>query len=261
MSVRPIVALLLLLACVRPAAAGAVEIDPLIACDRAANDAEARWHLPAGLLAAIGTVESGRGGLATAGRVAWPWSINAGGRGIYAPGAAAAVAAVRSFQRAGVQAIDVGCFQVDLYYHPEAFRALDEAFDPATNAAAAAAILANARLSSGSWESAIALYHSATPMRGGPYMRQVLSVWPWARARSLATADTGADAYATFLDPAARLIRVISPSEPPAEAKDIPRVLQGGGAVLQWVGASQPLPVILAPEPSARSRSRSRPAN
>jgi hypothetical protein len=191
-----------------------------------------------------------------AGRVAWPWSINAEGRGIYAPGAAAAVATVRAYQRAGVRAIDVGCFQVDLYYHPEAFPALEQAFDPATNAAAAAAILADGHRATGSWEGAIALYHSASPLRGGPYMRQVLAVWPGARSRSIATADTGADAYATFLAPAARLVRVISPGDLAAVPEDLPRVPDAAGTVLQWVGPPQPLPVVLAPQRPARSRPR-----
>jgi hypothetical protein len=34
----------------------------------------------------------------------------------------------------GIEVIDVGCMQVDLYYHPDAF-ALDAAFDPATSVA------------------------------------------------------------------------------------------------------------------------------
>jgi hypothetical protein len=38
--------------------------DPLRVCNRAAVRAEVDWHLPAGLLSAIGTVESG-GGLGT----------------------------------------------------------------------------------------------------------------------------------------------------------------------------------------------------
>ena len=107
-------------------------------------------HLPAGLLAAIGTVESGRGGLGSMQRVAWPWSINAGGRGLYVPSKAAAVMTVRSLQAAGLRTIDVGCFQVDLFYHPEAFATLDAAFDPETNSRAAARILTQSRFGGGS---------------------------------------------------------------------------------------------------------------
>ena len=36
-----------------------------------------------------------------------------------------------------MKVIDVGCFQVDLFYHPYAFTSLEEAFDPDANARAA----------------------------------------------------------------------------------------------------------------------------
>ena len=46
-----------------------------------------------------------------------PWTINAD-----QPSKAAAVGMVRAMQLRGVRVIDVGCFQVDLFYHPYAFR-------------------------------------------------------------------------------------------------------------------------------------------
>src|SRR5262249_41545133 len=71
-----LVCLLLLLA--HHAGAQALD-DPHLACDRAAVRAEQAWHLPGGLLAAIGTVESGRPDVSGMHRRAWPWSINAEG--------------------------------------------------------------------------------------------------------------------------------------------------------------------------------------
>ena len=105
--------------------------------------AERDWRLPQGLLAAIGVVESGRRAPAGMFPMIWPWTINAEGQGYYQPSKAAAVGMVRSLQLAGVRVIDVGCFQVDLYYHPDAFASLEEAFDPDTNARAAARILSS----------------------------------------------------------------------------------------------------------------------
>ncbi len=230
--------------------------DPLRACDRAAAHAEAEWHLPAGLLSAIGTVESGRGGLGSAQPVPWPWSINVDGRGSYLSSEAAAIATVHALRAAGRKAVDLGCFQVDLFYHPEAFPTLEAAFDPDANARAAARILALARLNGGSWDMAIALYHSASPIRGALYLRQVQAVWPWARTRAMA-ADT---AYAVLLSPAARQVRVITAADEPApQAAGLPRVVgpQTATAVLQWTAAPQrSLPVVLMPPPRAASRGR-----
>ncbi len=136
-----------------------------------------------------------------------------------------------------------GCFQVDLFYHPDAFASLDTAFDPATNAQAAARILSDGQSATGSWESSIALYHSATPMLGARYLRQVQAVWPWARLRSAAAADAG------------------SPPDPPdMAAADQPRVLspRDSSVVLQWAATPQDLPVVLKPNPGANVSARGR---
>ena len=242
------------LACVTPASADDAWNDPVRACDHAAIDAEAEWHLPAGLLSAIGTVESGRGGLGLARPVAWPWSINADGRDFVLPSKPAAIATARALQAAGRKAIDVGCFQIDLFYHPEAFATLEMAFDPAANARAAARILAYSRFGGETWDRSIALYHSATPIRGLQYLRQVQAAWPWARTRRVA-AD---DAYAVLLSPEARQVRVISPADVPGQqAEGLPRVVgpQDATAVLQWAETPQDnLTVVLLPAASATPR-------
>jgi hypothetical protein len=229
-----------------PALADDVSDDPILACDRAAVHAETAWHLPAGLLAAIGTVESGRRGLGSALPVAWPWSINVGGRGLYQPSKAAAIAAVRAFQAGGrgLQAIDVGCFQVDLFYHPQAFATLDAAFDPEANAKVAARVLTLSRFDGGSWEAAIALYHAASPTRGAQYLRQVQAVWASARTRSAAAQEA---AYAVLLSPAARQVRVIAPADPPApQTAGLPRVL---GPQTSTAAPQRNLPIVLLPPP------------
>ena len=224
--------------------------DPIRACDFAATHAEAEWHLPAGVLSAIGAVESGRRGLASTLPVAWPWTINAGGQGLYLPSTAAAAAAVRAFRAGGVQMIDVGCFQVDLFYHPESFASLEAAFDPDVNAQAAARILAQSRLSSGSWEAAVALYHSASPMRGARYLRQVQAAWPGTRARGAASLDA---ALAPLLSPAASQVRILHSTDTLA-LPGLPRVLAASAAtVVQWTVAPRTdLPVILAPTKEPR---------
>src|SRR4051812_12117643 len=107
-------------------------------CDAAAAQAERDWHVPSGLLSAIGRIESGRFDPA-AGRVAaWPWTINAAGQGSYFDSAAAAIEMVRALLMRGIGSIDVGCFQINLMYHPGAFATLEQAFDAQANAQYAA---------------------------------------------------------------------------------------------------------------------------
>ena len=147
-----------------------------MSCSEAAAVAEAGESIPAGLLLAIGGVESGRSDL-VGGRAPWPWTIQAGGIGRFFDGAEAAQDAVRALQAGGTQSIDVGCFQVNLMYHPEAFADLVQAFDPLGNALAAARFLASLHDELGSWERAVAAYHSREDRLGLPYLDQVFASW------------------------------------------------------------------------------------
>jgi hypothetical protein len=153
----------------------AMEADGATACQRAGLDAEHQFNLPPGLLLAIGVVESGRRDPTTGRVAAWPWTITANGVGQAFESRAEVTVATRALQERGVTSIDVGCFQVNLRQHPTAFAGLDEAFDPQANAAYAARFLVALRTRTGSWENAVAAYHSASPERGGPYRDRVLA--------------------------------------------------------------------------------------
>src|SRR3546814_8505474 len=75
----------------------------------------------------------------------WPWSVNSEGNGRYFKDKASAIQWVREEQARGVRSIDVGCMQINLRWHPDAFSDLDEAFDPAANTAYSAKYLATLR--------------------------------------------------------------------------------------------------------------------
>jgi hypothetical protein len=186
--------------------------DATLSCERAAMRAERDWHLPTGLLSAIGMVESGRRAPAGMFPIIWPWTINAEKHGFYQPSKAAAVGMVRALQLRGVRVIDVGCFQVNLFYHPAAFASLEEAFDPDANAGAAARILSLGRLSSMGWDGAISAYHSAWPLLGAVYLQKVRAVLPWITVHPRGAQDP-APAWA-LLSPQAYLVRVVTPADP-----------------------------------------------
>jgi len=74
--------------------------------------------------------------------------------------------------------IDVGCMQVNLYHHPDAFDSLESAFDPVTNATYAARFLKSLRGAQGSWAYAVGQYHNSDwRARGQPYWRKVYATW------------------------------------------------------------------------------------
>ena len=139
--------------------------------------------------------------------------------------AQAALAAIRAARAAGQDNIDVGCFQVNLRDHPDAFPSLDAALDPATNARYAAGFLARLRTQLGDWGAAAAAYHSQTPALGQPYLLAVLRNWNTsgddAAARLAMTAtDMAGGRVPTGWVPIAPVhgVRVISPGEGPRSA-------------------------------------------
>ena len=165
-------AALLLAASVHPLRCRAAAV-----CEQAAAAAELAAGTPPGLLTAIGLVESGRRDPSTGSAQVWPWTVNVRGQGAYFASQAEAIAYVAALLANGVRSIDVGCFQVNLQWHPDAFATLAEAFDPAANARYAAGFLSTLAGGEGDWGGAIGRYHSATQALGTPYRSMVLAAW------------------------------------------------------------------------------------
>ena len=184
--------------------------NPSAACVRAAATAERRWALPAHLLLAIGTVESGRRDPATGQTLPWPWSANAGGTSYIFAQADEASRVVGWLQARGVGSIDVGCFQVNLHHHPGAFAGVAQGFDPDTNADYAGRFLRRLFERSGSWELAVGDYHSADPALGGAYRARVLHAW-----RGLAAAGSLPVASLAVASLAAPSLAVAAPTGDP----------------------------------------------
>ena len=153
-----------------PPAPGAAQL-----CRAAIAATERVTRIPDAFLNAISRVETGRpaGGAIDP----WPWTVNAAGAGHFYDSKEEAVAAVRRFMAAGIRSLDVGCLQVNLFYHPDAFGSLEQAFDPAVNAAYAGKLLLALFAQTGSWPRAAAAYHSLTPALGEAYQKRVLEAW------------------------------------------------------------------------------------
>lgn len=187
----PILAALTALYVLPAAAAPAAPVTPQAhgLCVQAARQAEIDHHLPPHLLAAISLAETGRWSSEHKASFAWPWTVMAEGIGRYLPSKAAAIAEVERLQDRGITNIDVGCQQINLYYHGEAFRSLEEAFDPTANAEYAAAFLADLNRTARSWDKAVAQYHSRDEDRGAGYRKKVYDLWYGQRDHLVASAS------------------------------------------------------------------------
>jgi hypothetical protein len=179
----PLLSLLAFTLFLLPAQPARSQQPPTHLCQAAIAQVEAEAAIPEGLLMAIGRVESGRRDPDSGAFGPWPWTINAEGRGHFFPDRAAAIAAVQALQARGVRLIDVGCMQVNLHFHPNAFTSLDDAFDPLANARYAARFLRELQAREPEWITAASHYHSRTPTLAEAYRARVEAAWPAARAR------------------------------------------------------------------------------
>ncbi|WP_102224503.1 lytic transglycosylase domain-containing protein [Acidimangrovimonas sediminis] len=181
-------------------------------CLRAILDAQARYAIPGNLLLAVGLQEAG---LKRSGRLTvWPWTVNAAGDGRMFESAGKAKAWVRERQAAGVSSIDIGCMQVNLRWHPDAFQSLDQAFDPATNVDYAARFLKDLYDRTGNWLKAAGSYHSFNEAARNRYLAGL--------TRNLEVANARAPEFARRLGPA-QLMTASAPAAPGATVHHAPR--------------------------------------
>ena len=159
-------------------------------CDLAASAAAEGSGVPLEILQAIARVETGRG----SDRTPWPWAINQGGEGLWFDDAGAAVAHAADQVALGDSNFDVGCFQINLHWHPDAFANLDDAFDPLQNARYAATFLQELLASEGSWSAAVAAYHSRDDAEAAKYLTAVEAALAALRAGDAPVAVGAGDA-------------------------------------------------------------------
>lgn len=135
--------------------------DASAVCDHVASEASRRTGVPLSVLKAISLTETGRnrGGALRP----WPWTVNMEGEGHWFESADEARAYVYREYKRGARSFDVGCFQINYRWHGEAFRSIEEMFDPLANALYAARLLQGLHAEKGDWGRAAGAYHSRTP--------------------------------------------------------------------------------------------------
>lgn len=134
------------------------------------------YNIPHGLLEAIALNESGQSNVF--GKLnPNPWAVNVDGKSFYHSSKNDAINSVKQLQKIGHKSIDVGCMQINLKHHPKAFSNLEQAFDPEYNIHYAGQFLAQLKKKFGTWDQAVAYYHSQTEKFHIPYKKKVLSMW------------------------------------------------------------------------------------
>lgn len=156
---------------------GALADNSLNHCEVAITHQERSRGMPSNLLRAIAMGESGHWDQARKRGVPWPWTVTSGGAGVYFPTKQAAINHVAALRAQGVTNIDVGCMQINLRAHPNAFSSMEQAFTPTANVAYAADFLSRLAAREGDWRKAAGFYHSATPHLYARYLRKIDRLW------------------------------------------------------------------------------------
>ena len=123
-------------------------------CEREMHRASARYDVPLGILYAVGLTETGRKNSLQ------PYAMNIEGRAEFMPSQMAAVRRFDEVQAEGAKLIDLGCMQINYYYHGKEFPSVAAMLTPSLNVDYAARFLRRLRQREGNWTMAVARYHA-----------------------------------------------------------------------------------------------------
>lgn len=144
-------------------------------CNNYFSYVEDKHNIPQNLLRSISVVETGRWHKDAKLFFTWPWTVNQQGKSYYFSTKKEAIEAVKKMLKSGLTNIDIGCMQINLHHHPEAFLNLEEAFDPKMNIEYAANFLIKNYQILNNWSKAIAYYHSQNSI-GKLYADKVIKI-------------------------------------------------------------------------------------
>jgi hypothetical protein len=125
------------------------------ACEKHLALVSEKEGVPLGVLYAVGLTESGRKSKLH------PYALNIEGETIFAKSGEEALAVFLKARKQGKKLIDLGCMQVNHYYHGANFRSPAEMLIPEKNIVYAARFLKQLKQEQGSWTMAVARYHAS----------------------------------------------------------------------------------------------------
>ena len=123
-------------------------------CEEHIVRAAQKYNVPVGILYSVGLTETGRNG------TLHPYALNIAGKAVYARSTAHAVELFNNARKQNVKLIDLGCMQINHYYHHREFSSLSAMLSPEQNVNYAAKFLARLKRRHANWTMAVARYHA-----------------------------------------------------------------------------------------------------
>ncbi len=143
--------------------------EPSNICEREMSRAAKKYDVPLAVLYAVGLTETGQKGSLH------PYALNIEGPSYFAANLQEAIQRFEQARQSGAKLIDIGCMQINHYYHGSQFRSINEMFDPYMNVDYAARFLRDLKTREGTWTLAAARYH-AGPNNNPAQKRYVCAV-------------------------------------------------------------------------------------
>ncbi|WP_435693899.1 lytic transglycosylase domain-containing protein [Rhizobium lusitanum] len=123
-------------------------------CEREIQSAAAKYGIPEGILYSVGLTETGRKGSL------YPYALNIEGKPYFPASQNAALLTFAAAKQNGAKLIDIGCMQINQYFHGENFTSVAAMFDPHSNVEYAAKFLRDLHDRHETWTMAVARYHA-----------------------------------------------------------------------------------------------------
>lgn len=131
-----------------------VKAEPSNVCEREMTRAAKKYDVPLAVLYAVGLTETGQKGSLH------PYALNIEGPSFFAANLEEAIQRFEQARKGGAKLIDIGCMQINHYYHANQFHSINDMFDPHANVDYAARFLRELKSREGSWTLAAARYHA-----------------------------------------------------------------------------------------------------
>ena len=144
-------------------------------CREIIKKTEIELKIPENLLLSIALTESGR-------KVGnnffpWPWSINVKGKGYFLKNKQQLISFANNNLEKKIKNFDLGCMQINYFYHGHNFKNIAEMIEPNINVTWAGKFLTSLKKKHKTWDEAISRYHSNTKWRKKQYLAKVMNNW------------------------------------------------------------------------------------
>lgn len=144
-------------------------------CKNEIRKTEEILNIPKNLLLSIALTESGK--KINGNFIPWPWTINTKGKGEFFKTKKQVIAKVKNNLKNKKKNFDLGCMQINYYYHGNKFMNVEDMLDPSKNVFYSGKFIIHLKNKHKNWEEAISRYHSNTPWRKKKYFSKVMNNW------------------------------------------------------------------------------------